>query len=901
MKIWKSLVIFIVFILAAASGYWLYETYFSSKKLSNLELISDNAVFVFETKQAGNTWNTLIQDPVWEILKAFPAFEKLNGQLSELDSLMDGAGDNLAAFSGKETTISLHPTGSETFELLITTDLSEERLPEVLDEIKKRIPTGSKFQTRNYSDISVYEYFDPTNNRQWSIAAVGSLTVVSASSFLIEEAIRFYSNGNIGSFYGLAPSFSLGESSMGKLLLSGKGIATLLKGITANRESSFIGTLEMIQGAVALELTLKEEEIQFSGPVFYGEAVKFTPSIQANLAAILGLIPNETRDVTQINLGNIFETQKLVDRAFTGRSTLSGEIQRKLVDRGVFDSFTGEIYLLELTDLGIGLPNKVLLARTTNAENSLSLFSDFITDKPESSKDFYQDKEIIYISEEEFPAHLFEGKFQGFLKTFITQHEDILIFTNSQQAMKSTLDAIRKGETWGLSSNPLEISEFILPTAGFGKLISINALWDYWTKQTNPSWSSFLQKHAAAFRSFIFIDFRINQIQGEAIATLSLKYDGGSRPEVKTTEAISLQPSNSTTFENPLSYGPKVITNYQDNTEDIVIQDEQHVLHLINAAGEEVYSVQLSGPVISDAFMIDFYKNGKRQLLIATSEKIYGIDRLGASLPEYPLSIKGAQFTHLNLVDYSNAKDYRYFLATNSGDLYLLDKNGNILEGWDPNSLKSKVVGAPSFYRVPGKGDTMVAFTENGELYLFNRRGELQTKSGIPIGEGFKQKLHFTNDSKSGMNQLVGISSNGEIVRINFNGEVIYRNQLVRNDRDNEFLVIPSQDELDYVFISRQFTQVAVLDASESILFETRSSAEGLIYQYFNFGANRKILAITDLIQNFCYLYDFQGNLLTTMPLESSGQIQITHQSSKSQYLIRTINGKKLTEYLLAD
>lgn len=901
MKIWKSLVILIVLVLLAASGYWVYQTYFSNKKLSNLELISDNAVFVFETKQVGNTWITITQDPVWEILKALPAFEKLNGQLGKLDSLMDGSGDHLAAFSGKETTISLHPTGAETFELLITTDLSEERLPEVLDEIKKRIPTGSKFQTRSYSDVQVYEYFDATNNRQWSIAAVGSLTVVSASSFLIEEAIRFYANGNIGSFYGLVPSFSLGKSAMGNLLLSGKGIATLLKGISTDRASDFSSSLEMIQGAVALELTLKDEEIEFSGPVFYGEPVTFTPSIQANLAAISGLIPNESRDVTQINLGNIFETQKLVNRAFTGRSTLSGEIQRKLVDRGIFDSFTGELYLLELSDLGVRSANRVLLARTTNAEGPLEILSDFIADKPESSTDFYQNKSILYISEEEFPAHLFEGKFQGFVKTFITQHEDILIFANSQQAMKSTLDAIRKGETWGLSSNPPETSESILPTAGFGKLIRVNELWDYWTKQTNPSWSSFLQKHAAAFKSFKAIDFRINQIQGEAVATLSLKYDGGSRPEVKTSEAISLEPSNSVTFQNRLTYGPKTITNYLDNTEDIVIQDEQHVLHLINAAGEEVYSVQLSGPVVSEAFMIDYYKNGKLQLLIATSDKVYGIDRLGASLPEYPISINGAQFTHMNLVDYSNSKDYRYFLSTTAGDLYLLDKNGKILEGWDPYALKSKTVGPPAFYRVPGKGDLMVAFTENGELYLFNRRGELQTKSGIPIGDGFKQKLHFTNDSKSGMNQLIGISSNGEIVRINFNGEVIYRNQLVKNDRDNEFLVIPSQDESDYVLISRQFNQVAVLDPTESVLFETRASAEGLIYQYFNFGTNRKILAITDLTQNFCYLYDFQGNLLTTMPLESSGPIQISHQSSKGQYLIRTINGKMFTEFLLAD
>ncbi len=901
MKIWKSLVILLVLILLAAAGFWVYQTYFSSKKLSNLELIGDNALFVFETKQPGKTWESLRNDPVWEILKALPGFDKMQNQLTTLDSLIEDSEELLTSFSGIESTISLHPTGSETFELLFTTSISEDQLTEILEDITPRIPTGSKFQTRFYSDIQVFEYFDNTNNRQWSISSVGGLTVASSSSFLVEEAIRFYSNGNLGTFHSLIPSLPLEESSMGKLLLSGKGVAALLKGIGSNRELPFIATLEMIPGALALEMSLENEEIQFSGPIYFEEPPAFTPSIQANLASISGIIPNESREITQINLGSIFETQKLINRAFTPRSTLSGEIQRKLVDRGIFDSFTGELYLVELADIGVGPPNKILLARTTNSQNAISLFSDYLIEKSETSQDFYQGKTIYFISEEEFPAHLFEGKFQGFTNTFLTEHEDILIFANSQQAMKTTLDAIQKGDTWGISENPPLAADLVLPTAGFGKLFLVNQLWDYWTNQTNPAWSSYLQKHAAAFKSFQSIEFRINQIQGEPIATLNFKYNGSSRPEIKSAEAISLQPNNEVIFENGLIYGPKAIPNYQDNTEDLVIQDDQYMLHLINSEGQEVYSTQLAGPIISEVYPIDYYKNGKLQLLVATNEKIYGIDRLGNSLPEYPLSIKGVEFSQLNLVDYSNSKDYRYFIASSEGDLYLLDKNGNVLEGWDPNPLKSKVIGAPSFYRVPGKGDFMVALTENGLLHLFNRRAELQTKSGIKIGDGFTSKLLFNSDPKSGLSQLVGISASGEVIQINFNGEVTYRNQLVKNDRDHEFLAIPSQNESDFVFISRQFNQVSVLDSEEKTLFETRTSAEGLIYQYFNFGSNRKLIAITDLVQNFSYLYDLQGNLLTTMPLESSGPIQITHQAEKNQYRIRTINGKKLTEFLLAE
>jgi hypothetical protein len=252
-------------------------------------------------------------------------------------------------------------------------------------------------------------------------------------------------------------------------------------------------------------------------------------------------------------------------------------------------------------------------------------------------------------------------------------------------------------------------------------------------------------------------------------------------------------------------------------------------------------------------------------------------------------------------VDYSNDRDYRYFLSTSDGDLYLLDKTGKQLEGWNPLKLGEKTIAPPAHYRVPGRGDYMIAQTEKGNLHLFNRRGEKQTGSPIQLGESLKSRLAVWQDPKAKSLQLVGITENGEVIHSNFSGEVGFRNQLIKEDRDSEFQLVQDQKGNDFVFISRQFNEVSVMDRTEKILFKTKVSDENLIYQYFDFGSNRQIFALTDLVQEFCYLYDMKGNLLTTMPLESTGPIQITHQSSQGQFLIRTISGARLTEYQLAD
>ncbi|WP_157359862.1 hypothetical protein [Algoriphagus mannitolivorans] len=899
MKIWKSLLVLVVVLAGAWGGYTLYQKYFSGNKIDNLSLISAEAAFTFETAQADQTWNELIQQPVWEILSQLPAFENFSTNLVTLDSLTGKSGFVTKILRNNKITLSYHATGVESFELLFTLDLGNKNPLDLIEEVKSSIPQKSRFQSRAYSDQEIWEYFDPENNRKWTITYLNNILLISPSSFLVEDAIRLYLSDNPKSIAALLGDSNPNPDGLGRLILTSKGLSKLLWGMGTKKETPMIQEMATHQQVALMNLYFEENMLVFRGSGILDQKVSLLPSVRANFPAFEKLISNRTLSLTQINVDGIFESQKLENRAFTPKSTVSGEIQARLLDRGFLDNFTGEQYFLELESMGNQENNLALYTRATNPEQIWAYLSEYINDTEGHSKDFYRDQEVLFFPEEEFPAHIFNGKFPGFPQTHIALIGEILVMTNSASGMKMILDDIQSGNTWNRSS--AADSKSINPSSGYSKTYFIPDIWSKWTKNANPSWSSFLQKYSAVFKSFPYLTFRINEVGGKKETSLLIPFEAGRAADTKGPPSFVLSPNQKVAFASRLVYGPKAVLNFNDNTEDLLIQDENHMLHLTSSDGETVYSVPLSGPVISDAFQIDFYKNGKIQLLFATSEKIYGIDRLGNSLPGYPLSVGNESITHLNLVDYDNTKDYRYFVSTKAGNLWLIDKTGQKLEGWNPLKLGETLVQAPAHIRVVAKGDYMVAQGKSGNYHLFNRRGEKQPGGPIAFGKEIGTPLLVSSEGKNKGQSIHGITQTGELISASFSGEITYRNQLVKENRDDRFELISDQSGLTYLILIHQFNKTSILDSEEKILFQIPQSGEDLEFNFYDFGANRKILAVTDPVQGFGYLYDLKGVLLTETPLESTGKIQITHRPSTSQYRIRTISGKQLFEYLMPD
>ena len=62
-------------------------------------------------------------------------------------------------------------------------------------------------------------------------------------------------------------------------------------------------------------------------------------------------------------------------------------------------------------------------------------------------------------------------------------------------------------------------------------------------------------------------------------------------------------------------------------------------------------------------YQIDFYKNGKLQLLFNTAAQLHLLDRNGNYVERYPVKLRSPATNGMALFDYEKSRDYRIFLA----------------------------------------------------------------------------------------------------------------------------------------------------------------------------------------------------------------------------------------------
>src|SRR5690606_32812515 len=114
-------------------------------------------------------------------------------------------------------------------------------------------------------------------------------------------------------------------------------------------------------------------------------------------------------------------------------------------------------------------------------------------------------------------------------------------------------------------------------------------------------------------------------------------------------------------------------------------------------------------------------KNGKLQYFFATQGKLHLIDRLGNYVKPYPLVIPENEINFVSVIDYDRTRNYRFMITSVKGNLWMYDKEGNNLEGWQPKTIDGKVLTAPLHHRISGR-DYIFAIRSDGFVYLMNRR-----------------------------------------------------------------------------------------------------------------------------------------------------------------------------------
>ena len=149
--------------------------------------------------------------------------------------------------------------------------------------------------------------------------------------------------------------------------------------------------------------------------------------------------------------------------------------------------------------------------------------------------------------------------------------------------------------------------------------------------------------------------YQFASINGMIYNNLSVRY----REEIREESQTEWE----TLLDTVASIKPFFFTNHNTGAREIFIQDMKNNVYLINAAGRVLWRVPIDESIQGSVYMIDYYRNGKYQLLFAGRNKLHLLDRNGNYVARYPVRLRSPATNSLALFDYDSNKNYRLTIA----------------------------------------------------------------------------------------------------------------------------------------------------------------------------------------------------------------------------------------------
>ncbi len=312
---------------------------------------------------------------------------------------------------------------------------------------------------------------------------------------------------------------------------------------------------------------------------------------------------------------------------------------------------------------------------------------------------------------------------------------------------------------------------------------------DYFSGYFSPEISAGLRSNKNSIDKIQSIGFQLASINGMIYNNLSVSYKDVIREE-STTEWETL-------LDTTAGIKPFFFTNHNTGAKEIFIQDIKNNAYLINTAGRVLWKVPLKEKINGTIYMIDYYRNGKYQLLFSGRNNIHLIDRNGNYVERYPVRLRSPATNSLALFDYDNNNNYRLVIAGEDKLVYTYDRTGSVVKGWEPYRTAGFVTAEAGFYKVSGKDYLVVA--DESSIYLLDRSGKARLRLNDAVTKARGSSIRMTPGSEP---SLVFTSPDGTVQNVYFNGNV--KKTSLRKfsfDHSFDFFDVNGDGFGEYVFI----------------------------------------------------------------------------------------------------
>jgi hypothetical protein len=700
------------------------------------------------------------------------------------------------------------------------------------------------------------------------LSLLSGLLVCSGSAELIEEAGEQLLKGtDIRNMPGFSRVLLASGKNEDKIYIIFANLPKLFKSLLGKEGQLSAGIIAKLAGTAEGDIYINEEGLVLSGYTETDNSSEFLyryKFVQPREFHTYKILPSSTA---------LFET--LVLPALKTGVKFDSTVTQQAIDlAGKLHEYTKEEITRAYIDIK-GKPvndNTLIIYELTNSVQAEKIFTDVLG--PNADIKYFEPDDQIKIP-------VYKTSFNGFSKVILPGfaprfNESYFAFYDNFMITGSSFLTISKLLYDNLLhktlANDLIYRDFesTLPSRGGYFFYCVPALiTDYLSGFLNDDIISALRSNRNSLNKIQAAGYQLASSNGMIYNSLSIRFKEKAREE-STTEWETL-------LDTVAAIKPFFFTNHITGAKEVFIQDVRNNTYLINAAGRVLWKVPLNERIIGNIYMIDYFRNGKYQLLFSGTNYLHLLDRNGNYVERYPVKLRSPATNSLSLFDYDNNQIYRLFIAGEDKMIYSYDKTGNVVKGWIPFKTSGLVKGEISYFKVSGK-DYLVVCDESS-IYFLDRTGNKRVNLKEPVTKAFGSALRLNPGSEP---SLVCTSPDGTINHIYFDGSV-KKLSLKQFSVDHSFDIFDVNGDGfgEYIFIDNGMLYLYGHDKSE--LF-TRKFGSGELGGPINFifSASERKIGVFDLTNKLIYLIGDKGETMNGFPLRGASMFSIGKLSEKS-------------------
>lgn len=809
----RQIILYGFILVLLAAGFWFL---FPSKpagdgKLTSLDAVSRDAIFVWENVDFPHTFDRIAHHSViWEELKKIEAVNELNDIMHECDTALRAHSDLSALTGSFNACFAVEPlkksfvpvwifnagegVSSRTFINNIEAALNAKRT----DDDNLEIKLGKHTLYAHFQQNLVVVCTD-RNVAKKALDRLNTDDAVTADSTFQ----RLYN--------------TTGKVNHGHVFINTPKLLSIL--MTENQPQSNL--LNELGGRSALDVGLKSNIWILNGFVNTGrygdDFLSLFQNQKPTARSLLAVMPENTESFVHLGFSHFEEWNRGYAEYLqnTDLKTLYGShtTESKATITSWIES---EIAVGFRNDPALGEKEGFYAIIKTANENTAAKQLRQSSDENEEEK--YADFTLQKLRHDKLLPAALGSLFHQFHTAHYTIIDRYIVFAASKESLRRIINDYLSGKTLRNDEGYMKFDKSLSAESNVLFFVRPGYAATALPDLLNESTHNLIKRYDSTLKNFSGLALQWSVESNNLFYhSIILKHN----PE-KKTYAHSLW---ELALDSGLRTAPKVVINHNSGAKELFVQTLKNTVYLISNTGKILWSAPVEGPIMSDIFQIDRYDNNKLQLLFNTREKLYLIDRLGNSVTAYPISFERPASSGINVVDYDNNGDLRIFVGLENGDLLNFNKKGTKVKGWKYDNPRSPALTPPEHVSIKGK-DYLITLLQNGNVTALNRRGEerLSLSEKLPLTP--KPMLYLQRGSDKSLTKLYTIDTNGVLFELNLNDE-LSKTVLQSTRGDSRFLISPIFNSEQPEFYISDSTGIYGYNTNKELFlrFETHDTA----------------------------------------------------------------------------